>query len=87
MPASQGSLEIVEGPGSGRRFVLPNGQINYVGRTSQADISCPENETMSSVYFSIRQIDGAFDLKDLNSANGTWYQMGRREACSGKVAF
>lgn len=65
-------LEIVDGPGQGRRIPLRDGQVRYVGRTSQADDSCPENATMSSVHFSVRWYAGQCELKDLNSANGTW---------------
>jgi hypothetical protein len=72
MPLSRAHLEIVEGPGAGRRILLREGQVRYVGRTSQADDACPENQTMSSVHFSVRWFAGQCELKDLNSANGTW---------------
>jgi len=65
-------LEIVDGPGKGRRIMLRDGQDRYVGRTTQADDSCPENVTMSSVHFKVRWSGGKCELKDLNSANGTW---------------
>src|SRR6478672_6737284 len=72
MSLTRAFLEIVEGPGKGRRILLREGQVRYVGRTSQADDSCPENPTMSSVHFSARWFAGKCELKDLNSANGTW---------------
>jgi hypothetical protein len=72
MSLTRAFLEIVEGPGLGRRILLRDGQVRYVGRTSQADDSCPENPTMSSVHFSVRWFAGQCELKDLNSANGTW---------------
>jgi hypothetical protein len=72
MSLTRAFLEIVEGPGTGRRILLRDGQVRYVGRTSQADDSCPENSTMSSVHFSVRWFAGQCELKDLNSANGTW---------------
>src|SRR5436309_1223756 len=72
MSLTRAFLEIVEGPGKGRRILLREGQVRYVGRTSQADDSCPENATMSSVHFSARWFAGKCELKDLNSANGTW---------------
>jgi len=56
----------------GRRILLRDGQVRYVGRTSQADDACPENPTMSSVHFSVRWFAGKCELKDLNSANGTF---------------
>jgi uncharacterized protein DUF6931/FHA domain-containing protein len=72
MSLTRAFLEIVDGPGQGRRILLRDGQVRYVGRTNQADDSCPENSTLSSVHFSVRWFAGACELKDLNSANGTW---------------
>jgi FHA domain len=72
MSLTRAYLEIVDGPGKGRRILLRDGQVRYVGRTSQADDSCPENLTLSSVHFSVRWFAGQCELKDLNSANGTW---------------
>jgi FHA domain len=72
LPLSRAHLEIIEGPGLGRRILLREGQVRYVGRTTQADDACPENQTMSSVHFSVRWFAGKCELKDLNSANGTW---------------
>jgi hypothetical protein len=72
MSLTRAFLEIVDGPGTGRRILLRDGQVRYVGRTDQADDSCPENPTMSSVHFSVRWFAGQCEVKDLNSANGTW---------------
>jgi hypothetical protein len=72
MSLTRAFLEIVDGPGKGRRILLRDGQVRYVGRTTQADDACPENPTMSSVHFSVRWFAGQCELKDLNSANGTW---------------
>jgi pSer/pThr/pTyr-binding forkhead associated (FHA) protein len=72
MPLLRAFLEIVDGPDKGRKIPLRDGQTLYVGRTDQADISCPANATMSSVHFSARWINGQCEIKDLNSANGTW---------------
>jgi len=72
MPLTRAYLEIIEGPGLGRRILLREGQVRYVGRTNQADDCCPENPTLSSVHFSVRWFAGQCELKDLNSANGTW---------------
>ncbi|HEY2410615.1 MAG TPA: FHA domain-containing protein [Pirellulaceae bacterium] len=69
---SRAYLEIIEGPGLGRKIPLREGQVRYVGRTNQADDSCPENPTLSSVHFSVRWFAGQCELKDLNSANGTF---------------
>ena len=72
MSLTRAYLEIVDGPGKGGRVLLRDGQVGYVGRTSQADFSFPENVTMSSVHFSVRWHGEQCELKDLNSANGTW---------------
>lgn len=72
MPLIRAFLEIVDGPDKGRKIPLRDGQTLYVGRTDQADISCPDNATMSSVHFSARWFNGQCEIKDLNSANGTW---------------
>src|SRR5262245_35154744 len=69
---SRAYLEIVEGPGLGRKILLREGQVRYVVRTSEADDSCPENPTMSSVTFIVRWFAGKRELKDQKSANGTW---------------
>lgn len=69
-------LEAKKGPGQGRKITLREGQLLYVGRTEQADISCPENPEMSAVHFSIRWVDDYCQFKDLNSANGSY--------CNGK---
>jgi ABC transport system ATP-binding/permease protein len=69
-------LEAKKGPGQGRKITLREGQLLYVGRTEQADVSCPENPEMSAVHFSIRWVDDYCQFKDLNSANGSF--------CNGK---
>ena len=89
-------LEIVDGPGRGRRVILRDGQVYHVGRTDQADVSCPENQQMSSVHFSARWFNGQCEIKDLASANGT-YARGKRikeaslqpgeEVLAGKATF
>jgi len=57
--------------------ILRDGQVYHVGRTDQADVSCPENQQMSSVHFSARWFSGQCEIKDLASANGT-YARGKR---------
>jgi Inner membrane component of T3SS, cytoplasmic domain len=65
-------LEIIDGPGRGRRVTLRDGQVYHLGRTDQSDVSFPENQQMSSVHFSARWFGGRCEIKDLASANGTW---------------
>jgi hypothetical protein len=72
MPITRAYLEVVKGPGLGRKLLLREDQVKYVGRTDQADDACPENPEMSSVHFSVRWLGGQCEIKDLNSANGTF---------------
>lgn len=72
MPLTRAFLEIVDGPGKGRKIPLRDGQTLYVGRTDQADVCCRDNPTMSSVHFSARWFNNQCEIKDLHSANGTW---------------
>src|SRR5262245_58253842 len=77
MSLTRAYLEVIDGPGKGRRIVLREDQEKRVGRANTADVSFPDNATMSSVHFSVRWFSGHCELKDLNSANGTWLH-GRR---------
>jgi hypothetical protein len=72
MSLTRAFLEIIDGPGRGRRVILRDGQVYHVGRTDQSDVSCPENQQMSSVHFSARWFGGQCEIKDLASANGTF---------------
>jgi len=64
-------LEIVEGPGSGRRIVLTPGQVATIGRTEYADYSFTEIPEMSSTHFQLTCEADVCKLRDLNSLNGT----------------
>jgi hypothetical protein len=72
MSLTRAFLEVIDGPGKGRRIVLREGQMRYVGRTGEADDSFPDNKTMSAVHFSARWFGSHCEIKDLNSANKTW---------------
>ncbi|MEX2176508.1 MAG: FHA domain-containing protein [Pirellulaceae bacterium] len=80
MSLTRAFLEIVNGPEKGRRILLRPDQVRYVGRTDQADDSCPANMEMSSVHFSVRLNGNHCEVKDLNSANGTLFNGKRIEA-------
>jgi pSer/pThr/pTyr-binding forkhead associated (FHA) protein len=64
-------LQVIKGPGLGRKVTLREGQLLYVGRTT-ADANFPENPEMSSVHFSIQWLGNECQFKDLNSANGSF---------------
>ena len=64
-------LQVIKGPGLGRKITLREGQLMYVGRTT-ADVNFPENPEMSSVHFSIQWLGNECQFKDLNSANGSF---------------
>jgi hypothetical protein len=72
MSLKRAFMEVVSGPGQGRRILLRNEQVRYVGRTEQADVSFPENPELSSVHFSIKWFGDQCEIKDLHSANGTF---------------
>ena len=72
MSLTRAFLENIDGPGRGRRVILRDGQVYHVGRTDQSDVSCPENQQMSSVHFSARWVGGQCEIQDLASANGTF---------------
>lgn len=68
-------LEVIDGPGKGRRIALRDGQTFFVGRTRDGtDIDFPDNKTMSSVHFSARLANSHCEITDQKSANGTWWQ-------------
>jgi pSer/pThr/pTyr-binding forkhead associated (FHA) protein len=64
-------LEIIDGPGIGRRIVLTRGQVATVGRTEYADYSFGEIANMSSMHFCLSYDAQGCTVRDLDSLNGT----------------
>ncbi|MDD4267835.1 MAG: FHA domain-containing protein [Pirellulales bacterium] len=64
-------LEVVSGPGQGRKVPLRAGQRLQVGRTEFADLTLAGDGHMSSLHFALEtSIDGC-QVEDLGSSNGT----------------
>lgn len=61
---------------TGRRFddvaVLNEGQSVVVGRSTEADVTCPRDTAMSSRHLRVMIQDGTCQINDLNSANGSF---------------
>jgi pSer/pThr/pTyr-binding forkhead associated (FHA) protein len=77
MSLTRAFLEIVDGPGRGRKVILRDGQVYYIGRALPSDMVCAEYPQMSSVHFSVRWFGDQCEVTDRGSANGTWIN-GRR---------
>jgi hypothetical protein len=65
------TFRAVEGSMVGKEFVVRPSQRVQVGRTDFADISFPEDGSMSSTHFEIETDLRACYIKDLGSTNGT----------------
>jgi len=71
------ALECIRGPDRGRRFELPAGEPQLIGRSSEA---LPVTDTsVSRRHAELTPDDGGWWIRDLDSANGT-YVNGRRIA-------
>ncbi|TWT76470.1 FHA domain protein [Planctomycetes bacterium CA13] len=65
------TLEVVRGPGSGRKVFLQSGEQTIVGRTDASDYSFADNEEMSGRHFAVVCKWPQWYVKDLGSSNGT----------------
>jgi hypothetical protein len=65
------SVEIKSGPQAGKTVLLRPGKIIQVGRTSWADLSVPQDSTMSGMHFAIECGNDKCRVRDLKSTNGT----------------
>lgn len=64
-------LEVISGPGVGRRHVVKPGQVALVGRASWAEVSVPGDSSLSGRHFSLTFDAGSCRMRDLQSKNGT----------------
>lgn len=65
-------LEAVAGAATGRSLVVRDGQSVLVGRTNWADRSVPEDAALSEVHFELRCDWRGCQIRDRDSASGTW---------------
>ena len=73
-------LEAIDGPLIGRTFYLDKPVVS-IGRLAENDI-CLEDSFVSRHHCVIRNVDGLYVIEDLNSANGTYVNGERVNACS-----
>jgi pSer/pThr/pTyr-binding forkhead associated (FHA) protein len=73
-------LEAIDGPLIGRTFYLDKPVVS-IGRLAENDI-CLEDSFVSRHHCVIRNVDGQYVIEDLNSANGTYVNGERVNACS-----
>jgi pSer/pThr/pTyr-binding forkhead associated (FHA) protein len=64
-------LEIIEGPQSGRRVKVKEGETVSMGRTDRAMTIFAEDPGMSSVHFVVSLSAGALRIENLSQTNGT----------------
>jgi hypothetical protein len=65
-------VEVISGPGPGRKTVLGAGQMLRIGRTEWADIAFPQDNRMSGEHFLLETDQNACYVTDLGSTNGTF---------------
>ncbi len=71
-PNMQLLLEATSGPHQGKKIVIRAGQIATFGRTDRADYAFPGDEQMSGLHFSLECRPEGCQVRDLQSANGTF---------------
>ncbi len=79
-------FDVIEGPARGKRFWLRQGQRIEIGRISTADFSIPADHHMSRHHLIVEATVGAFRVRDVGSANGTFVndsKVSALELCSG----
>ena len=70
-------LEVTSGPLAGQKFTLREGQTLVVGRSSQANVSVPEDNRVSSLHFALEVSAAGCRLLDRASTNGTYCNKAR----------
>jgi pSer/pThr/pTyr-binding forkhead associated (FHA) protein len=64
-------LEIVEGPQTGRRVTLREGETVSLGRTESSMQMFPQDQGMSALHFVVSLSGGALRMQNLSQTNGT----------------
>src|SRR3954451_598850 len=70
LPDGMGMLVVRRGPNAGSRFVLDS-DVTALGRHPDSDIFL-DDITVSRRHASVRRIDGAYEVSDVGSLNGTY---------------
>jgi Family of unknown function (DUF6931)/Inner membrane component of T3SS, cytoplasmic domain len=66
----QATLQLLNGPETGRTIHLKNGQVARFGRTEWSDFAFPYDRQLADVHFSIETTDDAVCLLDLSQGQG-----------------
>ena len=64
------SLDIRSGPQAGKIISLESGRTVQVGRSSQADVSLPDDQKLSRLPFALVCDAESCTIRDLDSRNG-----------------
>ena len=70
LPTGMGMLVVRRGPNAGSRYVLDS-DVTALGRHPDSDIFL-DDITVSRRHASVRRIDGAYEVSDVGSLNGTY---------------
>lgn len=65
------SLTLLNGPEAGRRVPLTTGRSAVIGRSLEADLTFPDEPSLSRLHVRIEHAGGHYTVTDLDSANGT----------------
>lgn len=78
LPSGSALLIVRRGPNAGARFLLDR-EVTTVGRHPEADIFL-DDVTVSRRHAEFRRAGSSFDIVDLSSLNGTYYNGSRIES-------
>ena len=65
------TLTLLTGPETGRRIPLTTGRTAVIGRSLEADLTFPDEPSLSRLHARIEREDDRYSITDLGSANGT----------------
>lgn len=65
------SLTVISGAEAGRRIPLTTGRTTVIGRSLAADLTFPDEASLSRIHARIDRTEDEYILKDLGSVNGT----------------
>lgn len=65
------SLTLLTGPDTGRCIPLTTGRTAVLGRSLEADLTFPDEPSLSRFHARIERTDNGYTITDLGSANGT----------------
>ena len=70
LPSGMGMLVVRRGPNAGSRYVLDS-EVTALGRHPDSDIFL-DDITVSRRHAAVRRVDGAYEVADVGSLNGTY---------------